>query len=37
MPGAVHGVAFDANSRRLATVNARGTVFFLRLLPAGNE
>ena len=31
MPGAVHGIAFDARGRHLATANANGTVFILRL------
>jgi WD40 repeat protein len=37
MPGAVHAIAFDARSRHLATANANGTVFFLRLAGTSDE
>jgi hypothetical protein len=30
-PGPVNGVTFDATGRHLATANANGTVFILRL------
>jgi WD40 repeat protein len=33
LPGAVHGVTFDAKSRYLALANANGTAFILRLEP----